>query len=273
MASHVVVWDIETICDLAAVKRLHALDDSDDAGAREVVGDKFPKLPFHSIVCIGALVAERTDSGWEVRSIGAPHVGERSEAELIQAFVKKIGELCPQLVGFNTHGFDLPVLRYRAMMNAVCAPGLAVRPYFHRYADASVDLCDMLAGFQARSKMSLHELGTLLGYAGKAPGDLDGAQVERYVQEGRIAEVSGYCEGDVVATYLIWLRYEFFRGSLTQKQFAASEANLFDYITTRLALKPHLAFLLGSKASIFNAVVPRSPLEVIGAEPRVEPVD
>ena len=38
------------------------------------------------------------------------------------------------------------------------------------------------------------------------------ADVEKYVHEGRIAEVAAYCETDVVNTYHVWLRYELFRG-------------------------------------------------------------
>jgi predicted PolB exonuclease-like 3'-5' exonuclease len=59
------------------------------------------------------------DDHWAVEALGAPHVGERT--------VGKIGELSPQFVTFNGNGFDLPVLRYRAMIHAVAAPGLAER--------------------------------------------------------------------------------------------------------------------------------------------------
>jgi 3'-5' exonuclease len=44
--------------------------------------------------------------------IGAPHVRERTEKELITAFCDKIAALSPQLVTFNGHSFDLLVLRY-----------------------------------------------------------------------------------------------------------------------------------------------------------------
>jgi hypothetical protein len=42
-----------------------------------------------------------------------------------------------------------------------------------------------------------------------------------------------YCEGDVVNTYRVWLRYELFRGRLTESQFQASEAFLTEFIKKR----------------------------------------
>jgi hypothetical protein len=90
---------------------------------------------------IGALVAHREECGWwTVDALGAPHVGERSEKELISSFVDKIAALSPQLVTFNGSFFDLPVLRYRAMVHgatgtpkmrliyAMCCPRSVLRP-------------------------------------------------------------------------------------------------------------------------------------------------
>jgi predicted PolB exonuclease-like 3'-5' exonuclease len=89
------------------------------------MGDKFPKHIYHSIICIGALIAHRDNEHWVVDALGAPHIGERSERELITSFVGRIAELSPQLVTFNGSEFDLPVLRYRAMVKLVCVHHIA----------------------------------------------------------------------------------------------------------------------------------------------------
>jgi predicted PolB exonuclease-like 3'-5' exonuclease len=236
---HVIVWDLETIPDLAAAARIHGAQ----GPAREALGDTFPKLPLHKIACIGALIAEWQDHSWKVRSLGAPHIGERSESELISSFIEQITELCPQLVTYNGTSFDLPVFRYRAMVNRVSAPGLHARDYFRRYTDDAIDLCDVLSSFDARSKISLNDLCRILGLPGK-PDGMDGSQVERYVNEGRIDEVSAYCENDVVNTYRVFLIHELFAGKLTHAAYAASEDNLSQYLTTRISMKAHYSLLI-----------------------------
>jgi predicted PolB exonuclease-like 3'-5' exonuclease len=51
---------------------------------------------------------------------------------------KRPRSLSPQLITFNGNSLDLPVLRYRAMVHGVSAPGLSVRPYFHRYTEDAI---------------------------------------------------------------------------------------------------------------------------------------
>lgn len=241
--STVIVWDLETVPDLDAVCRLHGRERLQDEEAEALLGDKFPKLPLHKIACIGALIAQRGRDGWTVRSLGAPHIGQRTEAEIIDAFVQRVQSLQARLVSFNGHGFDLPVLRYRAMINFVGAAGLDQRAYFNRYTEDALDLCDVLSSYDARSKMTLDGLCRVLSLPGK-PDGIDGSQVARYYKEGRLEEVANYCETDVVNTYRVWLRYELFRGRLSETDFAASEENLRSHLTAKLATHPHLSGLI-----------------------------
>jgi predicted PolB exonuclease-like 3'-5' exonuclease len=120
MKPSVIVWDLETVPDLAGFAAANDLVGKSDVEVREAIGDKFPKHIYHSIICIGALIAHREPDYWAVDAVGAPHVGERTEKQLITAFCDKIAELKPQLVTFNGNSFDLPVLRYRSMVPSTC---------------------------------------------------------------------------------------------------------------------------------------------------------
>ena len=71
------------------------------------------------------------------------------------------------------------------MINQVSAPGLSVRPYFNRYTDDALDLCDILSSFSPHVKSALNELSRIMGLPGK-PDGMTGAEVERYFREGRI---------------------------------------------------------------------------------------
>src|SRR5215831_18228106 len=124
MNGSVIVWDLETVPDLRGFAAAHDLVGKSEVEVREAIGDKFPKHIYHSIVYIGALVAHREPDHWAVDALGAPYVGDRTEKQLIAAFCDKIAELSPQLVTFNGSSFDLPVLRYCAMVHRVAAPGL-----------------------------------------------------------------------------------------------------------------------------------------------------
>ena len=85
---------------------------------------------------------------------------------MISDFVEKIGQLRPQLITFNGHSFDLPVIRYRAMVNRISAGGLHVRPYFNRYTDDALDLCDVLGSYVPGAKAKLDEASKILGLTG-----------------------------------------------------------------------------------------------------------
>jgi len=229
MPACVLAWDLETIPDLDGFAAANGMTGKSSDEIRVAIGDRFPKHIYHSIICLGALIADEGPTGWTVRACGVPHVGMRSERELIRSFVERIADLNPQLVTYNGSAFDLPVLRYRAMIHKISAAGMAARNYFNRYTEDAVDLCDVLSSFGAGNKVTLNELSLIMGLAGKHDG-IDGTQIESLYYARRIEEIANYCQADVVNTYRIWLRFELFRGRLTEAQFQASEQNLIDYL-------------------------------------------
>jgi predicted PolB exonuclease-like 3'-5' exonuclease len=82
-----------------------------------------------------------------------------------------------------------------------------------------------------------------MGLPGK-PNGMTGAEVEKYYRDGHICEIAEYCESDIVNTYRVWLRYELFRGRLSDAKFQASEAALLDFIKARGNTRPHLIDLM-----------------------------
>jgi hypothetical protein len=68
LMSNVIVWDIETIPDMKAFAAANCHDGKSDDEIRAELGEKFPKHIYHSIICIGALVAHREEGGVWLRS-------------------------------------------------------------------------------------------------------------------------------------------------------------------------------------------------------------
>ena len=78
----------------------------------------------------------------------------------------------------------------------------------------------------------------------RRPSRVQRREVEKYYRDGHIRQIAEYCESDVLNTYRVWLRYELFRGRLSDAEFQASEAGLVDFIRVRGNTKPHLADLM-----------------------------
>ena len=99
-----------------------------EAEVREALGTGLPKHPLHKIVCIGALVASRQPEGLARRCAGStPHRGA-IRGSVDPRLHRKNRPAATTADYFNGHSFDLPVLRYRAMVNRVPALGLQVQP-------------------------------------------------------------------------------------------------------------------------------------------------
>ncbi len=262
----VVVFDIETVPDLAAGRALlgEEAEGLTDAALRARLGARyaregqdpataFLKPPLHAIACLALLVAERdgAEEPWRVRRMASRHIGETPEPEILALFERTVaGRPAPMLAGFNTSGFDLPVLRYRAIATGVAMPalnGANGRDYGYRFGRDHIDLADRLSGFRASPMPSLAEACSLIGLTAKS--GMDGSEVEPAMAAGRGAEVAEYCETDVAATWLLLLRYWQATGALPRDAarhsfsgFAAyleehhAEAHLADHAETAMRL-------------------------------------
>ena len=81
MAASVIAWDIETVPDLRGFAAANGLEGKTDEDIRAAIGDKFPKHIYHSIICIGALVAHRDNDSWRRHAVreGADRVLRRQD--------------------------------------------------------------------------------------------------------------------------------------------------------------------------------------------------
>ncbi|MGQ0383354.1 MAG: 3'-5' exonuclease [Gammaproteobacteria bacterium] len=224
---HCLVFDIETIPDVALGRRLFAIEGDDAAVAEamfarrtEETGSAFLPYEQHRVVAISALL--NSGGQFQVWSVGA---ADSPEDELLQRFFGGIDKLKPVLVTWNGSGFDLPVLHYRMLRHGIASPvywdngdldrDFRWNNYLNRFHMRHIDLMDVLSGYQARGRASLDHVALLLGLPGKL--GMAGDQVWDAWRDGRIAEIRDYCETDVMNTYLVYLRFEQVRGRLDDR--------------------------------------------------------
>ena len=227
----VLVFDLETVPDVAGLRRLRGLpasmSDAEVAEAafaqrREKTGSDFLPLHLQRIVAIGCLF--RDDDGLRVRCLGQP---DDPEARIVTDFFRVVGRYTPQLVSWNGSGFDLQVLHYRGLVHGVQAArywdqgeddrDFRYNNYLSRYHSRHTDLMDLLALYNGRANAPLDELAKLCGFPGKL--GMDGSQVWPAYLEGRIGEIRDYCETDVVNTWLMYCRFQLMRGVWTPEHY------------------------------------------------------
>ena len=227
---NVFVFDIETVPDIEAGKKLYKLPDIEPekvadvmfADRRSQVGHNFLKLHCHKIVAIS--VVFRHADQLKVWSLGAEQAGEK---EILERFFSGISRYQPTLVSWNGSGFDLPVLNYRAMLHKISAEaywdlgehdqGARWNNYISRYHLKHTDLMDILALYQQRAFVPLDEMATMLGYPGKM--GMSGSKVWETYLAGDLKAIRDYCETDVLNTYLVYLHFLLLRGQLDRPGF------------------------------------------------------
>lgn len=225
------IFDIETIPDIAGLRLLHSLDEAvSDADVAEMAfqmrrqktGSDFLQHHLHRVVAISC--ALREGDNFRVWTLGGL---EDNEGDIIRRFFEGIDKYTPQIVSWNGGGFDLPVLHYRGLIHGIqCArywdqgeddKDFKWNNYISRYHSRHLDLMDLLAMYTGRANAPLDDLAKLIGLPGKL--GMDGSKVWESYQQGKLAEIRNYCETDVVNTYLVFARFQLMRGQFSRARY------------------------------------------------------
>jgi hypothetical protein len=242
----VLAFDIETVPDIAGIRRLHGLpDDLPDREVAEVAfqrrrtqtGSDFLPPQLHRVLVISCVL--RSGEGLKVFSL------EGEEQDVIQRFYSGLDRYVPQLVSWNGGGFDLPVLNYRGLIHGVSAPmfwetgdenrDFRYNNYVSRYHSRHLDLMDVLAMYQPRNNAPLDDVAQLAGLPGKL--GVGGAKVWESYLAGDSAGIRDYCEADAANTYLLFLRYQLLRGVFAKDSYQKEKSVLKKYLQSQH--KPH----------------------------------
>ena len=220
-------FDIETVPDIAGIRRLRNYDDGLSDGEianlafkerMAKTGSEFLQLHLHQVVAISCILRATDEIRvWSLGDVDDP------ESHLIRRFFDGIEKFTPQIISWNGSGFDLPVLHYRGLLHGISATrywdlgeddrDFKWNNYISRYHTRHLDLMDVLARFQPRANAPLDEIAQLLGFPGKV--GMSGGRVWEKYQEGKLVEIRDYCETDVVNTYLVYTRFQLMRGLIS----------------------------------------------------------
>lgn len=240
--SNILVFDIETVVDIAGARKILDLKAaSDDEVLKIVQGERlaeanslFPKLHLHKIACISVFIAK--DNGeFILTTLGR----DDSEAVILKRFFTAIEKFNPVLVSWNGKGFDVPVINYRSLINGVSSKDFydcesqskKWNNYHSRYHNLHLDLMDFLSSYNQKAFAKLDEIAKLCGLPGKL--GVDGSKVQEFWDSGKKEEIFDYCETDVLNTYGIYLRFELMRGNLSAENYSAKVKAVTDFLNSK----------------------------------------
>lgn len=250
------VFDIETIPDTDAVKNLTGFESDNVEELRKEIEryhleitdgrNPFPRQPLWKVAAISFLEAtihrEDGEEYYEFQRLQSNKSDD--EAEIVRGFFNYFDKSKPRLVSYNGRGFDLPVLKYRAMKHGVQAKvlhgaGDKWNSYTSRYSpDWHCDLLETMSDYGASAKCKMNEVCSIVGLPGKF--GVDGGSVSTMYDEGDLAGIRNYCEADVLNTYLLYLRYQHHCGVMTTFSYNTAVEEILSFIDDVGSERPYL---------------------------------
>jgi predicted PolB exonuclease-like 3'-5' exonuclease len=215
---------------------------------------KFPPKPiWHRIVAISFVEARiEYEKGlpvsYAVECCRSGGDTDWDEQRLLSKFWRYFAERAPRVITWNGKGFDLPVLRTRAMIYGISAHSWYQRGtkwdnYTQRFApDWHCDLMEQLSDYKACKSMSLDDVAIALGLPGKIGGH--GSEVEAMVGQGEIDNVRAYCEGDCLNLFVLYVRWALLSGRIGPAGHNATLRSLIEYLESERETRSHLGAFL-----------------------------
>lgn len=203
-----------------------------EAGATEEQPQPYLKTVLCRIVSVSGILRENVAGDVRLKLVTLPSDAkdpERAkERVILKMLLKSIGARKPQLVGYNSHNADVPIIVQRSIVHGLFGQGMGERPnkpwegvdYFASSGDHNVDLAPILGRYAQTPR--LHEIATLSGIPGKV--DTEGASVSGLWLQGRLQEILNYNEFDAVTTHLLWARVAHFAGLLSEKAYDTEQS-------------------------------------------------
>lgn len=242
---NLLVVDIETVPDIDVAYNLLKLSRDEDFSTEELrtkirnyhleITDgknDFPRQLFHNVVCISFLEAkieylEDQTEVYHLTKLDSASTQNSSEKDLIKWFWDYGRKIRPKIISFNGRTFDIPVLKYRAMKYDIsCDWFFKDGDKWNNYnsgkysIDMHCDLLDVFSDFGSSAKIKMAEACALFNIPCKI--DVDGSQVSELYDKNDFESIRGYCETDVIATYILYLKHIYTSGRMTKENFKYS---------------------------------------------------
>jgi 3'-5' exonuclease len=138
---------------------------------------------------------------------GNIHYKGVSEPEMLQSFWR-IMEKADQVISFNGRGFDAPFVNIRSAINRIKPARNLIGNRFD--TTFHIDLLEQFTYFGLIRKFNLDFYCHAFGIPSPKTGVINGNEVQKFYNEGRIKEIAAYCAEDITATYelyKIWNEY------------------------------------------------------------------
>ena len=245
-------FDLEWIPDPLSAEMLWGVDPSGahgpeeamkrlwrEGGATEENPQPYLKTVLCRIVSVSGILREVVKGEVKLKLVTLPANADEDEKSkertILKQLLKAIGSRKPQLVGYNSHNADVPIIVQRSIVHGLFGQGMGERPnkpwegvdYFASSGDHNVDLAPMVGRWGQTPR--LHEIATLSGIPGKV--DTEGGFVSDLWLQGKLQKILDYNEFDAITTHLLWARIAHFSGLLSSKAYEEEQAlvrNLLD---------------------------------------------